>query len=720
MVTFYKGKIAKEDLNTGFSTFLRRNSLGGYDQLSEVIPKYYRQVSEFDDFETAISELGTVDTIFLVLNKEIGTHGVSSNVTVGSNIYIIPAGGILKPDAGVSITLNSPVHILGQTIQIIDTSGNTTNPLIFTNGGTVFTKWFGSIPDTDGTAANGTDNLVPFNCAIASFAAGSGGGFVDLEPGFYRISNYWNICNTLLVSTENITIRGGGGGRRTTRIYLDYNSATYALYYSTAAHTITIKNIDVFHTDTSAEGTDWHSATGIYINGIRFILDTCYVNAFTTGVYGTGTFSSKIINTKISDCQKGITLEGVNLQFDFIGGSINDSGDSGTPANGWGLKWIGGNGRICGMTLESSVSPGIIIEQGQGIEIEGNNFETFTTSRAIVIRGADSADYASIRNWSLGISIAGNRFWDALGIKIEDGVGWLNIDSNTWLNKEPIEDQLDGHAERCVNVSVSDKDHLRKINYTSRNHWLHDVSPVYHQTAQYAHIFTLDGKSWQSSLPSNGTFDVGDMIVNKTNPAFEWICSTAGTYGTLNGGSTTGTIVTATDDQLITLNSLTGIFPGARITIAGAGAAAANLDVIVGGVDIDNKKVHFYPAASTDVTDNAVSYTAPAFIFTGRDITENLITYAATITPDMSVGGNIVVTELTGDLEIANPTNLVVGQTFRVRLLCDGTGRNITYGTNFKANATSSITANKTAVLEFFVQADAAGKIFQINTPIEQ
>jgi hypothetical protein len=92
------------------------------------------------------------------------------------------------------------------------------------------------------------------------------------------------------------------------------------------------------------------------------------------------------------------------------------------------------------------------------------------------------------------------------------------------------------------------------------------------------------------------------------------------------------------------------------------------------------------------------------------------VTYGATVTPDLSLGHVVSVGVLTGDVKIENPTKTFAGQRFSVRLVADGTGRNITYGTNFKA-ATAALTASKRIILDFMVVA--TNQIVQINTPIE-
>ena len=83
------------------------------------------------------------------------------------------------------------------------------------------------------------------------------------------------------------------------------------------------------------------------------------------------------------------------------------------------------------------------------------------------------------------------------------------------------------------------------------------------------------------------------------------------------------------------------------------------------------------------------------------------LTYASTLTLDMSAGNNYAVT-LTGNATLANPTNLVAGQSGVIKLTQDGTGsRTLAYGSNwdFPAGAapTLTTTANAVDILVYYV-----------------
>lgn len=94
---------------------------------------------------------------------------------------------------------------------------------------------------------------------------------------------------------------------------------------------------------------------------------------------------------------------------------------------------------------------------------------------------------------------------------------------------------------------------------------------------------------------------------------------------------------------------------------------------------------------------------------------EVVTTYASSVALDFSTLINTVIT-LTGDLELANPTNVKAGQSGLIRLVQDGTGsRLITYGSNWLAGGSgSSYLLSTGANIEdyFFYHAVTSSVIF--------
>jgi hypothetical protein len=121
-----------------------------------------------------------------------------------------------------------------------------------------------------------------------------------------------------------------------------------------------------------------------------------------------------------------------------------------------------------------------------------------------------------------------------------------------------------------------------------------------------------------TSLASKSTVLVGDKILNST-PASStrqgWVCTVAGTTGTLSG--ITGSIDIGVNPNLLVVSSAADITPGMFLNITGAGAAAATLKSRVSAVSGNN--VTLATAASTTISGQAVAYAAPTFVSFGLE-----------------------------------------------------------------------------------------------------
>lgn len=656
-------------------------------------------------------------------------------------------------------------------------------------------EMFGGAADSNGAAGNGTDSLNALQCCTSALTKA---GVIELDARFstyYRISDYWDIRNTTLNSGHRVVICGPKDSNRNARIYLDNDTASYALYYSGSGHKINIHDMIIISTynfgSYTSGGTTFHPGTGIYVTGVtEFEFENVSLSGFDTGLYGYDTYKLKHYGGQIAKCRKGMNLDGIQLSADIEQTAFSYCGDNGTPANGYSLRnYWGGNTSIKRCRFEHSWrSLGIILEKSQVVEVADNNFESFTVSRAIKLMGSSTESLASVRNWTTGFSIHNNRFWNSLGITVFDGVGWGSIDDNTWINSNPeTMTHLEADTTTAIlTTGVTDWNTVRNIRYGKGNSWLHGIAPTLHVTSGRTHAFNYDGYRRLASAPATGTWKRGDKVEISTAPGYYWICSKDGTGGELNGSATTGIVDIVVDDQRIALNSLTGIFPGAQVTIAGAGAAGVDLEATIGGVDpgaaqtitaiskanpavvtiadhtfltgqtvtiadvggmveitdgdytvtrIDDDTfsldginstayttfttggtastltAYFYPAASTSVTAAAISYTAFDFHVAGLNTEYQSVVYAASVAPDLSLGCLVGIGELTGDIEIANPTNISTGEKFIVLLRADGTARSITYGANFRAGAPASISASQYLALEFIQAATGAGGI---------
>lgn len=153
-----------------------------------------------------------------------------------------------------------------------------------------------------------------------------------------------------------------------------------------------------------------------------------------------------------------------------------------------------------------------------------------------------------------------------------------------------------------------------------------------------------------------------------------------------------------------------GVASSISFTPAG-NVAATNVQAAI--QEIDTEKIATTAIGSTvQGYDAATAKTNAVQTFTAAQrgaITT--LTDGATITPDFAVTNNFQVT-LGGNRTLANPTNLVAGQSGAIRIVQDGTGsRTLAYGSNWKfSNGAAPVlttTANAVDLLVYFVESSS-------------
>ncbi len=93
------------------------------------------------------------------------------------------------------------------------------------------------------------------------------------------------------------------------------------------------------------------------------------------------------------------------------------------------------------------------------------------------------------------------------------------------------------------------------------------------------------------------------------------------------------------------------------------------------------------------------------------------ISYAATVTPDFSQGNDFTIGALTGNLTIANPSNVAVGQSGAIYTTQDATGgRTISFGSNWKkvGAASATTTASKVNAIAYSVPSSTSEILYSI------
>jgi hypothetical protein len=182
--------------------------------------------------------------------------------------------------------------------------------------------------------------------------------------------------------------------------------------------------------------------------------------------------------------------------------------------------------------------------------------------------------------------------------------------------------------------------------------------------------------------------------------------------------------------------------PTTTITALPAAAALAGTEVLPTDQAGGTRKVTAQAIANLAPTppDTDLAYDAAARVLsssTGDDVTLPLVAtdaaglqpatgfaaldYAATVNLDMAVlNGQTRVITLTGNLELTF-TNRAAGRWVALRLVCDGTQRNLTFPTDleFYGVEPENIAANKEAKLavEFYGTTDATGRAGYIVQP---
>ena len=188
--------------------------------------------------------------------------------------------------------------------------------------------------------------------------------------------------------------------------------------------------------------------------------------------------------------------------------------------------------------------------------------------------------------------------------------------------------------------------------------------------------------STAAAVPSAGSLTQGELAVNVTDKKL---------YTKDSGGS----VVTLTDSMArqassnvtITGGSITGI---TDLAVADGGTGASTLTGVLKG----NGTSAFTTA--TAGTDYAGIDTAQTFTKGQRGEITGL-TDGATITPDLADSNNVSVT-LGGNRTLANPSNIVAGQSGSFFITQDGTGsRTLAYGSYYDFAGGTAPTLSTTA-----------------------
>ena len=158
----------------------------------------------------------------------------------------------------------------------------------------------------------------------------------------------------------------------------------------------------------------------------------------------------------------------------------------------------------------------------------------------------------------------------------------------------------------------------------------------YNSTAPFLAFTPADGvamalnKGYEgSTTPTTGTYRKGVVVWNSTvaiGQAIGWVCSVSGTAGTLNTGATTATGTLG--DAFVVVNSTTGLYAGAQISIVGV----AGTKVVTG---VSGTTVYLTSTINASVVGAAVAYVNPTWLEIAAQISyrSNAASPAGSVTP---------------------------------------------------------------------------------------
>ena len=217
-------------------------------------------------------------------------------------------------------------------------------------------------------------------------------------------------------------------------------------------------------------------------------------------------------------------------------------------------------------------------------------------------QGTFSADWSGtrlilrdnvVKNYSL-TTASGTA---ARGLWVRSGRPVLEIGGNTLVGQKRGEGIF-------ANYGIQTADKIPPISVITRN-----VTDTY-APARFAPLchggWLGDGHKARTSMPSSGTHYAGARYPNSvptSGQPIEWGCCSDGSFGSLSG--ITASMVAGSD--IVTLTSVSGLFPGEILSVAGAVTKARVLEIFGNTLQLDQ-------ISAVTVSDAVITYVPPGFV----------------------------------------------------------------------------------------------------------
>lgn len=506
-----------------------------------------------DSLSTAVSTIGSSNQHTLYINKSIT---IDTNTTVPNNInLVVPQGGRLDVESGVTLTINGAIEagcyqIFSWTLPCQIVLGHRAA------GVGVPGDWFGVVYDGI------TDDQQSWQMALNSMP--DDGGVLIHTGGDSVVSSplIWPVESTDATNCRAITLRGQSANSRSTRSYPRYNTSLFRYTGTTGAlfdmrggtsqNLIFHGALQNFHCVGPGSGT---STYGILIYAMQHAqLDTLSFHGFGYGIYATYRFYYAKM--------RGVSCRynGVGAYFHglFNGFTIDQCTFSSNDGNGLSILYGSQDVNINGGWFENNGGFGLYTTNTAQTTLNGSYFENNVGSH---IYCSSTPFYNSslgligvnFENSSTIYSVRLNNITSFSAINcslLATSNGASSLHYAIYLEGMYPTGAIIGCRNPKLGALVSDA--------TSKNLVIIDSAYpklIHHYGSPAAYMANIQ----RGDLHLNADADRGTWGMFYTTPG-------AGSNATPLSGITA---TTSAGSKTVTLNAVTGIYPGTHITIAG-------------------------------------------------------------------------------------------------------------------------------------------------------